>query len=159
SVRVATAQRRSVSRSWTTSPLRAPLRRPSRERARIARRVPYPHSHARVFLASRRRTASPEVVTRSTIPSGAPRGTLRVMLATPYRAEELRADAPAELASAVVRWARSTFGAPRRLSAHITGVEERDEVVVRVATEVVRRDLYEQRVPAGRLARRGAGSV
>lgn len=42
-------------------------------------------------------------------------------------------------------WARSVFSAPRRLDALVTAVESRDEVIERVATHVIRRDLREVR--------------
>jgi hypothetical protein len=50
-----------------------------------------------------------------------------------------------ELASAVERWGRGVFGAPRRLSTLITAVEPRDEVLHRVFTDVVQRELREER--------------
>src|SRR5690349_7391967 len=48
------------------------------------------------------------------------------------------------------RWARTVFGAPRAFSNSITGVEARDEVIERVATEVVRRDLRITYAPTSR---------
>lgn len=48
---------------------------------------------------------------------------------------------------AVTTWARSVFSAPRQLSALVTNIESRDEVIVRVATSIVRRELREARSP------------
>lgn len=45
--------------------------------------------------------------------------------------------------NAVTTWARSVFSAPRRLDELVTGVESRDEIIERVATHVVRRELRE----------------
>ena len=50
-----------------------------------------------------------------------------------------------EIATAVDQWARRVFGAPRRLSASITAVASRDEVIHRVLNDVVRRELREER--------------
>lgn len=50
-----------------------------------------------------------------------------------------------ELATVLDRWAGGVFSAPRRLSASVTAVESRDEVLHRVLTDVVRRDLREER--------------
>lgn len=50
-----------------------------------------------------------------------------------------------EVAEAADRWARKIFGAPRKFSSLIFQVENKDELVHRVLTEVVRRDLREER--------------
>ena len=47
-------------------------------------------------------------------------------------------------------WARGVFGAPRDFASLITSVESRDEVLERVVTEIVRRDIREQRIPCNR---------
>jgi len=47
-------------------------------------------------------------------------------------------------------WAGNVFGAPREFAALITSIEVRDEVLERVVTEVVRRDIREQRLPSNR---------
>lgn len=67
----------------------------------------------------------------------------------PYRDE----DASTELSEARIRqalqmWARGVLGGPRYLDEQITSIEERDDVVVRVATEIARRDLVERRIAA-----------
>lgn len=46
---------------------------------------------------------------------------------------------------AVNAWSRTVFGAPRRFSELVTGVDVRDEVLRRVATQVTRRELRERR--------------
>ncbi|XYI02573.1 hypothetical protein ACMHYB_23590 [Sorangium sp. So ce1128] len=56
-------------------------------------------------------------------------------------------NASADVRNAFQSWARTEFGAPRRLDAMITSVSERDELITRVATAVIRRDLVQQRVP------------
>jgi hypothetical protein len=48
---------------------------------------------------------------------------------------------------AVATWARSVFSAPRQLPALVTNIESRDEVIVRVATSITRRELREARSP------------
>lgn len=53
-----------------------------------------------------------------------------------------------EVAAAVDRWGRSVFGAPRALSRLIVRSERKDEVLHRIYTEVVRRDLVAERSPA-----------
>lgn len=53
-----------------------------------------------------------------------------------------------EVVAAVDRWARSVFGAPRRLSSLVVRSERKDEVIHRICTEVVRRDLVPERSPA-----------
>lgn len=53
-----------------------------------------------------------------------------------------------EVAAAVDRWARSVSGAPRALSRLIVRSERKDEVLHRIYTEVVRRDLVAERSPA-----------
>jgi hypothetical protein len=50
-----------------------------------------------------------------------------------------------QIEHAVNAWARSTFSAPRRLGELVTNIEHRDEVIERVATHVVRRELSEMR--------------
>ncbi|HEX4420296.1 MAG TPA: hypothetical protein VH165_20410 [Kofleriaceae bacterium] len=50
---------------------------------------------------------------------------------------------------AVTAWARTVFGAPRRLHALVTAVEPRDDVIERVATHIERRQLREVRGPTG----------
>lgn len=47
--------------------------------------------------------------------------------------------------NAVTAWARSIFSAPRRLGELVTNVEQRDEVIERVATQIVRREVREVR--------------
>lgn len=79
---------------------------------------------------------------------------------TPYRGEAGDpGPAQVDARTAFRKWARSVLGAPRQLDAQITGIEERDEVIVRVATEVVRRDLTEGRAPSHRRARRSVAVV
>lgn len=51
---------------------------------------------------------------------------------------------------AATAWARTVFGAPRQFADLITAIDVRDEVLERVATEVVRRDVREQRLPSNR---------
>jgi hypothetical protein len=51
--------------------------------------------------------------------------------------------------NAVTAWARSIFLAPRRFHELITNVESRDEIIDRVATCVVRRDIREVRTATG----------
>src|ERR1700712_5271765 len=46
---------------------------------------------------------------------------------------------------AVNTWAHSIFSAPRRLSALVTNIEHNDEVIERVATHIVRREVLEVR--------------
>lgn len=53
-----------------------------------------------------------------------------------------------EVAAAVDRWGRSVFGAPRKLSRLIVRSESKDEVLHRVYTEIIRRDLVAERSPA-----------
>jgi hypothetical protein len=53
-----------------------------------------------------------------------------------------------ELATAIDRWGRGVVGAPRHLSTLITAVESRNDVLHRVYTYVVRRELHEERVAA-----------
>jgi hypothetical protein len=50
-----------------------------------------------------------------------------------------------ELPSALQRWARTVFAAPRRLPDLITGVAARDEIIERLVTQVTRRDVHEVR--------------
>ncbi|MDI3290709.1 hypothetical protein [Polyangium sp. 15x6] len=70
------------------------------------------------------------------------------MVATPYRGEETDdASANVNVRTAFASWARTVFGAPRRPDALITSVKERDELITRVATTVIRRDLVQQRIP------------
>src|SRR5258708_3753802 len=45
-------------------------------------------------------------------------------------------------------WARTVFGAPRKFADLVRGVEVRDEVIHRVITNVVRRDIHEERLPS-----------
>ncbi len=52
------------------------------------------------------------------------------------------------VAEAVNAWGRTVFGAPRRLAELVTGVAVNDEVLRRIVTQVVRRDLRERRAPA-----------
>jgi hypothetical protein len=49
---------------------------------------------------------------------------------------------------AVNAWARSISGAPEQLSRLVTHVEVHDEIIYRLFTRVVRRDLCEERAPA-----------
>lgn len=51
---------------------------------------------------------------------------------------------------AMSAWGRSVFGAPRKLADLVTTVEVRDEVFERVFTQVVRRDVREERMPTNR---------
>ncbi|WP_437819568.1 hypothetical protein [Sorangium sp. So ce1078] len=70
------------------------------------------------------------------------------MAATPYRDEEKgNAAASVDVRTALRSWARTELGAPRRLDELITSVSERDELIARVATTVIRRDLVPQRIP------------
>ncbi|XXX81445.1 hypothetical protein WMF30_22060 [Sorangium sp. So ce134] len=72
----------------------------------------------------------------------------REMAPTPYQDEEKpSATASVDVRAALRAWARTEFGAPRRLDGLITSVRERDEVITRVATTVIRRDLVPQRIP------------
>ena len=57
------------------------------------------------------------------------------------------AASPAQL-RAVDAWAKGVRGAPRGLAATITAVQPRDEVLHRVVSKVLRRQLSEQRTPA-----------
>ncbi|AUX32031.1 MULTISPECIES: hypothetical protein [Sorangium] len=69
------------------------------------------------------------------------------MASTPYRDEEKgNAAASVDVRTALRAWARTEFGAPRRLDELISSVSERDEVITRVATTVIRRDLVPQRI-------------
>jgi hypothetical protein len=52
---------------------------------------------------------------------------------------------PLEVREAFLRWARTVVGAPRGLDAQITEVVAHDEEIARLATTVVRRDLFQQR--------------
>lgn len=52
----------------------------------------------------------------------------------------------ADVRSAFQRWARTVFAAPRQAHDLIVGVEERDEVVERLVTQVARREVREVRV-------------
>lgn len=45
-------------------------------------------------------------------------------------------------------WARSVFGAPFFFDKLITSVKEKEEVLTRIATEIHRRDIIQERVPA-----------
>lgn len=56
--------------------------------------------------------------------------------------------APHDVGVAVNAWSRSVFTAPRRFTDLVVGVTQRDEVLHRVLTEIVRRDLREQRCAA-----------
>ncbi len=49
------------------------------------------------------------------------------------------------IASAIDAWGKTVFGAPRRLSELVTAVEVQDEVLRRVATQVLRREIRERR--------------
>ncbi len=51
--------------------------------------------------------------------------------------------------TAVTAWARSIFSAPRRLGDLVTNIERRDEVIERVATHIVRREIREVRTATG----------
>ena len=51
---------------------------------------------------------------------------------------------------AVDAWSRGVFGAPRRMSDLLVSIEVRDEVLERVVTEIVRREVREQRLPCNR---------
>lgn len=53
-------------------------------------------------------------------------------------------------------WASSTFGAPRRIEDLVNSVEVSDQVIRRVALEIVRRDLLEQSTPTTRGKGHGA---
>lgn len=65
----------------------------------------------------------------------------------PYRDERASTEpSEARIRQALRVWARSVPGGPRRLDEQITSIEPRDDVVVRVATEIVRRDLIERRI-------------
>jgi hypothetical protein len=61
----------------------------------------------------------------------------------PYRP----AQEPIETVAATQRWAATVLGAPADFGDLITGVVECDEVLVRVATEVQRRDVFVERKP------------
>jgi hypothetical protein len=50
-----------------------------------------------------------------------------------------------EVAATVDAWGRGVFGAPRNISASIREVQPRDEVLHRVVTHVIRRELSEER--------------
>lgn len=64
-----------------------------------------------------------------------------------------------EIRDAFLRWARTVIGAPRRLDVQITEVVARDEEIARLATTVVRRDLFEQRVAMHAGARSAGAAV
>ncbi|WP_155798464.1 hypothetical protein [Sorangium cellulosum] len=82
------------------------------------------------------------------------------MASTPYRDEEKGStSASVDVRAALRSWARTEFGAPRRLDALITSVSERDELIARVATTVIRRDLGQERVPTHERRSRTAGPV
>src|SRR4051794_19167767 len=51
---------------------------------------------------------------------------------------------------AATTWARRIFGAPRDFADLITAIEVRDEILERVVSEVVRREVREQRTPCNR---------
>lgn len=55
-----------------------------------------------------------------------------------------------EIRRAFGAWASQVFGAPAELADQITGCASRDEVIERVFTSVVRRDLVEERLPTNR---------
>lgn len=50
---------------------------------------------------------------------------------------------------AVSRWARGILGAPRRFAEHMVATKAEDEVILRLATEIERRSLVEQRAASG----------
>ena len=58
---------------------------------------------------------------------------------------------------AFARWGRTLFAAPLRLDDHIERIEVRDEVIERVATEIVRREVREERLPTNRTKTTSAG--
>lgn len=66
---------------------------------------------------------------------------------------------PADVRAAFRTWGRSVFGAPRRLESLISAVDERDEVMTRVATRIVRRDLVQNRIPSNRRAKMNGAPV
>src|SRR6185312_16943136 len=78
----------------------------------------------------------------------------------PYRDEGTPTE-PSEVRvrEALRAWGRSVLGGPRRLDEQVTGIYARDDVLVRVATEIVRRDLVERRVAAHARARSAAEIV
>jgi hypothetical protein len=77
----------------------------------------------------------------------------------PYRdGSESVQPSEARVREALRTWARSVPGGPRRLDEQITGIDMHDEVVVRVATEIVRRDLVERRAAAHARAQ-GSGEI
>ena len=57
-------------------------------------------------------------------------------------------NAPAAFQAAARAWAKSTFGAPLFFDQVITGVKEKEEVLTRIATQIVRREVLQERVPA-----------
>lgn len=74
-----------------------------------------------------------------------------------YRDRDQPTTTAEEIRTALLRWSRTVFGAPSRLDAQVTAIEERDEELVRVATSVVRRELVAQRAPASSYDR-GSGA-
>jgi hypothetical protein len=67
-------------------------------------------------------------------------------MAHPYRGEPRRTGPSEERVREALRaWARRVPGAPSRLDEMVTAIEVRDQIVARVATTVVRRDLVERR--------------
>src|SRR5689334_3203998 len=63
-------------------------------------------------------------------------------------AYQTNASGEPSLDEAVERWSRSVFGAPRRFRELVTVRQACDEVIERIATEVVRRVVHEQRAPS-----------
>jgi len=63
------------------------------------------------------------------------------------QAAEQAATTTRSVHDAVDHWGRSVAGAPRRLADLVTAIRVRDQLLERVVTEVVRRDIREQRLP------------
>ncbi|WP_437580656.1 hypothetical protein [Sorangium sp. So ce887] len=82
------------------------------------------------------------------------------MGSTPYRGEEQdNAGSSVDVRTALRSWGRTELGAPRRLDELITSVTERDELITRVATTVIRRDLIPQGMPTHERRSRSANPV
>ena len=75
-----------------------------------------------------------------------------------YRDRDQPTTSAEEIRAALLRWGRTVFGAPARLDALVTAIDECDEELVRVATSVVRRELVAERCPASP-HQRGAGAA
>lgn len=62
----------------------------------------------------------------------------------------------ASVIAAAVRWSRSVFGAPRNFESLVVSVEAKDEVFERILTEIVRREIREERIVTRKSSRTSA---